>query len=138
MAPGFFNQSIGYAYTPRDFISFEAGLGLKQTFVNDKDLTPGFGVEDGKNIFSEGGFQSGISLSKEVLKNVTYTSRFETFSNLKKSLVSTDISWANEITGKINDYLSTTFQYEMMYDDDIVADELQTKQILSAGLLITF
>ena len=138
MAPGFFNQSIGYAYTPRDFISFEAGLGLKQTFVNDEDLTPSFGVEDGENIFSEGGFQSGISFSKEVLKNVTYTSRFETFSNLKKSLVSTDISWANEITGKINDYLSTTFQYEMMYDDDIVADELQTKQILSAGLLITF
>jgi hypothetical protein len=138
MAPGYFNQTIGYAYTPKDFISFEAGLGLKQTFVNDEGLTPSFGVEDGENIFSEGGFKTGISFSKDILKNLTYTSRFETFSNLKKSLVSTDFSCANEITGRINDYLSTSFQFEMLYDDDIIPDELQTKQILSAGLLITF
>lgn len=136
MAPGYFNQRIGYAYTPRDFISLEAGLGLKQTFVNDEDLTPSFGVEDGENILFESGFQTGISFSKEILPNVNYTSRFETFNNFKKNIVSTDASWSNEITGKINEYLSTSFQFEMVYDDDVVADELQTKQILSAGLLV--
>lgn len=136
MAPGYFTQSIGYAYTPRDFISLEAGLGLKQTIVNDDALVPGYGVEAGDNLLSEGGLQTGISFSKEILPNVNYTSRFETFNNLKKSIVSTDVSWANEITGKINEYLSTSFQFEMVYDDDVVADELQTKQILSAGLLV--
>ena len=138
MAPGYFTQSIGYAYTPKNFVSFEAGLELKQTFVNDDTLTPSFGVKDGKNIFSEGGLQTGISFRKKILKNVTYTTRFETFSNLKKSFFNTDIKWANEITGKINDYLSTSFQNEIVYDKDIIADELQTKQILTAGILLTF
>lgn len=136
MAPGYFTQSIGYAYTPRDFVSFEAGLGLKQTFVNDDALVPGYGVKAGDNLLSEGGLKTGISFNKEIMTNVNYTSRFETFNNLKKSLVSTDVSWANEITGKINDYLTASFSFEMIYDDDVVADELQTKQILAAGLLV--
>ncbi len=138
MAPAYFSQNIGFAYTPKDYISLEAGLGLKQTIVNDDSLIPSFGVEENNRVFSEGGLQLGISFNKEIITNVNYTSRFETFYNLNKSLVSTDISWANEITGKINDYLSTSFQFELVYDDDIIPDELQTKQILSAGLLITF
>jgi hypothetical protein len=136
MAPGYFTESIGYAYTPRDYVSFEAGLGLKQTIVNDEDLVPGYGVKDGDNLLSEGGLQTGISFNKEILTNVTYTSRFETFNNLKKSLASTDVRWANELTGKINDYLTASFQFEMVYDDDVIKDELQTKQILAAGLLV--
>ncbi len=136
MAPGYFTQSTGIAFTPKNFVSFEAGLALKQTIVNDDALVPGYGVEAGNNIFSEGGFTTGISFSKEILPNVNYTSQFQTFNNLKKSLVSTDVAWANEIVGKINDYLSASFQFEMIYDDDVVADELQTKQILAAGLLV--
>ncbi len=136
MAPGYFTQSIGYAYTPRDFVSFEAGLGLKQTFVNDDALVPGYGVKAGDNLLSEGGLKTGISFNKEIMTNVNYSSRFETFNNFKKSIVSTDVSWANEITGRINDYLTASFQFEMIYDDDVVADELQTKQILAAGLLV--
>ena len=136
MAPGYFNEAIGYAYTPTDFLSLEAGLALKQTIVNDDALVPGYGVKPGDNLFSEGGLQLGVSFNKEVFKNVTYTSRLETFNNLNKSLVSTDVSWENEITGKINDFLNASFQFAMVYDDDVIPDVLQTKQILSAGLLV--
>lgn len=135
MAPGYFSQNVGYAYTPRDFVSFEAGMGLKQTIVNDDDLTPGYGVEDGETVFSEGGLQTGISFNKEILTNVTYTSRFETFTNLKRNFDRTDVLWANELTGKINEYLTASFQFELVYDDDFTT-ELQTKQILAAGLLV--
>ncbi|MCR9133778.1 MAG: DUF3078 domain-containing protein [bacterium] len=136
MAPGYLSESIGYAYTPTDFVSFEAGLALKQTFVNDDALVPGYGVEAGENVFSEGGLQLAVNFSKEILTNVNYTTSFETFNNINKSLASTDVSWANELTGKINDYLTASFQLEMIYDDDVVADELQTRQILAAGLLV--
>lgn len=117
-------------------MSFEAGLALKQTFVNDDALVPGYGVEAGENVFSEGGLQLAVNFSKEILTNVNYTTSFETFNNINKSLASTDVSWANELTGKINDYLTASFQLEMIYDDDVVADELQTRQILAAGLLV--
>ncbi len=138
MAPGYFSQSIGYAYTPTNYVSFEAGLALKQTLVNDDQivLTQGYGVTPGDNVFSEGGLQLAVNFSKEILTNVNYTTSFETFNNINKSLASTDVSWANELTGKINDYLTASFQLEMIYDDDVVADELQTRQILSAGLLV--
>ena len=137
MAPAYFSENIGYAYSPVDFISLEAGLGLKQTYVGDEALVlaPGYGVQPGDNLFSEGGLSFGISFNKEILKNVNYTSRFETFSNLKRSLDRTDVGWSNEITGRINDYLTAAFQLDLVYDDDVIS-ELQTKQILSAGLLI--
>ncbi|MBO6794855.1 MAG: DUF3078 domain-containing protein [Balneolaceae bacterium] len=138
MAPGYFSESIGYAYTPADYVSFEAGLALKQTIVNDEAIVQakGYGVAPGDNVFSEGGLQLAVNFSKEILKNVNYTSSLETFNNVNKSLASTDVAWANEITGKINDYLTASFQLEMIYDDDVVADELQTRQILAAGLLV--
>lgn len=137
MAPAYFAENVGYAYTPVDYISFEAGLGLKQTYVGDEALVaaPGYGVKPGENVFSEGGLSLGISFTKDILKNVNYTSRFETFSNLKRSFDRTDVAWANEFTGKINDYLTAAFQFDLVYDDDITTD-LQTKQILSAGLLV--
>ncbi len=138
MAPGYFSESIGYAYTPTDYVSFEAGLALKQTIVNDEAIVQekGYGVAPGDNVFSEGGLQLAVNFSKEILKNVNYTSSLETFNNVNKSLASTDVAWANELTGKINDYLTASFQLEMIYDDDVVADELQTRQILAAGLLV--
>ena len=83
MAPAYFAQSLGYAYTPKDYISFEGGLGLKQTYVSDEALLPSYGVKVGDNVFSEGGLTTGISFNKEIFTNVNYNSRFETFTNLK-------------------------------------------------------
>ncbi|MCG8372335.1 MAG: DUF3078 domain-containing protein [Balneolales bacterium] len=137
MAPGYFTESIGYAYTPRDFISFEAGLALKQTIVTDDSLvvSPGYGIDPGENLLSEGGLNLGISFNKEILPNVNYNSSLETFNNLKKPVVSTDFAWANELTGRINSFMTASFTFEMIYDDDVIADELQTKQILGVGIL---
>lgn len=135
ISPLYFTESIGYAYTPKDYISFEAGLGLKQTYVKDDDLVSFFGIDPGDNLSSEGGLVLGISFKKDIMENVNYTSRFETFTNFKKTLESTDVAWANQLTGKINKYLNATFQFEMLYDDDITKD-LQTKQVLAAGVLV--
>ena len=103
--------------------------------MGDKNLVPGYGVEVGDNLLSEGGFTTGISFNKEIVTDVSYTCRFETFTNIKKSLSSTDVSWANEITGRINKFLTASFQFELLYDDDITT-ELQTKQVLSVGFLL--
>lgn len=135
MAPGYFNENIGYAYTPHDYLSFEAGIGLKQTYVGDEKLIPAYGVNVGTNLLSEGGFTTGISFSKDILTNVNYTSRLESFTNVKKSIGSTDVSWANELSGRINEYLSATIQFEFLYDDNI-SDKMQSKQILAVGFLV--
>lgn len=135
MAPAYFNQNIGYAYTPHDYLSFEAGVGLKQTIVNNETLLPAYGVQTGETLLSEGGFTTGISFNKDILPNVTYTSRFETFTNVKKSLSSTDVAWANELSGRINNYITATFQFELVYDDNVTT-ELQTKQVLAVGFLV--
>ena len=134
-APAYFTENVGIAYTPADYVSFEGGLGLKQTYVGQDALGPNFGVDPGENILAEGGLTTGISFKKDVLTNVGYVTRFETFTNLNKSVNSTDISWVNEVVGRINKYLTASFQFELLYDDDITT-ELQTRQVLSAGLLV--
>src|SRR5699024_12213027 len=37
MAPGYLSENVGIAYIPNDIYSFEAGIGMKQTFVSEED-----------------------------------------------------------------------------------------------------
>lgn len=132
-SPAYFTESMGVAYTPKEYFTAELGVGLKQTVVLDDTLTENYGLEPGENFRSEGGVSAGVSFEKEIFKNISYTSSFETFTNLLNGLKKTDIYWSNEIVGKINKTVQATSQFELKYDDDF-SNKIQLKQVLSVGL----
>jgi len=132
-APGYFTESFGISYKPYNFISVETGMGFKQTIVRIDSLAPLYGVSAGDNIRLEAGWAISMSFSKEVFTNVTLTSRLDSFTSVETGINSTDVYWSNEIVGKVNDFMNTTLQLELLYDDDI-SSELQLKQIISIGI----
>lgn len=134
-APAYLSEGVGVAYDPSPAFTFEAGLGLKQTFVNDDDLAPIYGLDAGENFRSEGGLTTGINFEKEVAEDILFASSVETFTNFLTPVDETDVFWANELVGQINSIVSASFQFELRYDNDF-SSEVQLKQVLSAGVSV--
>lgn len=135
MAPAYINEGVGLAYEPGNSFTFEAGLGLKQTIVNDDSLSAVYGLDPGDNFRSEGGLTTGITFEKQVAENIMYSSSLETFTNFLIPVRETDVMWGNELVGQINSIVSASFQFELRYDNDF-SSEVQLKQVLSAGVSV--
>lgn len=137
LAPLYIFESAGIQYKPVDFFSTQAGLALKQTFVNRQSLVTRYGVKPGDQWRNEAGITSSVSFEKVILPNVKLTSALETFTNLQNSYKDTDITFNNELTGAINSYLSANLQVAFLYDTD-TSKQVQAKQVLSVGVSFKF
>lgn len=133
MAPAYFQQGVGIAYQPVDYFKAEAGLALKQTIVTDDDLVTLYGLEAGNNIKNEGGFTLGLAFEQAVAPDFLLSSSVDTFTNVTKAVSSTDVYFSNELTGKVNDLISTSLRFDLAYDDDF-SNEVQLMQTLSLGV----
>ena len=135
-APALVTQNVGLAWVPGSYLSMEVGLGLKQTIVRDDRLATRYGLSEGDRFRNEGGLTIGIDFEKEIVKNVMYTASIGTFSSVGEALKATDVNVTNLLVGKINSYLNTTFQLNLVYDRDY-STELQVSQVLAVGFSIT-
>lgn len=133
MAPGYMQETAGIGYKPVDFVQVQSGLSLKQTFMADTSLSKRYGLRQGENFRSEGGFSMGASIKKAVAKNLVINSNVQTFTNFLQSVDSTDVIFSNELTGKINSFMNTNIQFVVMYDRDF-NDKIQVKQVIAVGL----
>lgn len=132
MAPAYFSQIAGIGFSPNDFFTAEAGMALKETVVRDTSLSTRYGLDPGKKFRFEPGYAVILEFDKTILSNVRLVSSVETFTNLQESLRKTDVNFSNELIGKINDYMNTSFQFVLVYDEDF-SREVQVKQVLSVG-----
>lgn len=133
MAPAYFSQGAGLAYVPADYISYEAGLAMKQTIVTDDDLETLYGLDEGQTVRNEGGITLGIGYEQTIAPNFQLSSSVETFTNVNRSISSTDIYFSSQLTGKVNDIINTSLRVDLAYDDDF-SDEIQVMQVLSLGV----
>lgn len=132
-APAYFTQIAGISYAPADFFTAEAGLAMKETIVTDTTLSTRYGLEPGSKYRFEPGYALAMNVETPIVSNVRLRSTVETFTNLQNHVRSTDVFFANELIGKINDFMNMSFQFVLIYDDDF-SDKVQLKQVLSAGV----
>ena len=135
MAPGYFTESIGFSYQPKEFFSSQIGIGLKQTYVRTDSLDSIYGLEGNSNIRSEGGLTIAVKVDKGLGETFNYSGEINTFTNFLIPVSSTDVIFRNELSGKLNSFLSTMIQFELMYDDDIVK-KAQLRQAIAVGFNI--
>lgn len=133
MAPAYFSQNAGLAYSPGEHFSFQAGLGLRQTFVRVDELATVYGLDEGENVRNEAGFNLGASLEHNIATNLVISSSVETFTNLAGPISSTDVLISNELVGRINNLLNASVRLDLAYDDDF-SNQWQVRQSLSLGL----
>ena len=119
-----------------------------------------FGVKPGETSRSEiGGYIRAIysknDFKSEFLKNVSFTTKIDLFSNYAENPQNIDVSWETLIAMKVNKYLTFNFNTHLIYDDNIavpsdknndgnietgesVRSQVQFKEIFGVGLSYKF
>jgi hypothetical protein len=162
-SPAYLLAALGMDYKPNAYFSaFIAPLTGKLTIVTDQNLSDAgaFGVTPGKKTLSEfGGYMRAIysknDFKNEFLKNVSFTTKIDLFSNYINKPQNIVINWETLIAFKVNKFLSASFNTQLIYDDKIkvpydlngngtiepgegIRSLVQFKEILGVGLSYNF
>lgn len=162
-SPAYVLFAIGLDYKPNGYFSaFIAPVTSKMTIVSDKTLSDAgaFGVAPGKKTLSEVGGYLRVIYSKndfksEFLKNVSFTTKVDLFSNYAKNPQNIVVNWEALVAMKINKYISASINTQLIYDDKIkvpfdrngdgtiatgesVGSKIQFKEILGVGFSYKF
>ncbi len=159
-APAYVITAVGIDYKPSAYLSvFAAPLTGKITIVTDTALSDAgaFGVEPGKNTKSEFGGYIRMIFTKndfktELLKNISFTTKLDLFSNYLENPQNIVINWETLIALKVNKYINVNLNTHLIYDDkvkigkdtnndgtlDRFSPQIQFKEIFGAGISVKF
>jgi len=169
MSPAWLQAAIGMSYSKKNFSIIVAPIAGKFTIVNDQQMADSgdYGVEaavidpltfqvltPGSNIRTEIGAYLYVTYKVDVMKNITYSTRFDLFNNYSDPNVDNrknfDVNWENMLTLKVNEYISTSFFTHLIYDQDIPIElteadgttysgpRTQFKSVLGVGMSYKF
>lgn len=153
MAPGYLINALGVEYKPNNqFQIFASPFTSKLTFVNDLSLSQqgAFGIAPGESVRREFGAFVKFLYNDEIAKNVTFKGKLELFSNYLNKPENIDVNVEALFNFKINKWLSASWSFNMIYDDDIDISVLdngvqvakgpraQIKNVLGIGLSYSF
>jgi len=129
LAPGYLNIGFGMDYKVEKYSVFLAPISGKFTFVTDDVLAAdgAFGVDPGKNARSEMGATVKFDYKTEVVKNVTFQTKLDLFSNYFHNPQNIDVDWNVLINMKVNEFLSANLVSQLIYDDDVKILDLETE-----------
>jgi len=141
-APAYVLLALGMDYKPNAYFSaFLAPVTAKFTIVNDDVLSAAgaYGVEPGKKSKSEmGGYLRVIysrgDFTSELMKNISFTTKIDLFSNYADNPQNIDVSWETLLAMKVNKYISVNLNTHLLYDDNIkVPFDLDENGTIDAG-----
>lgn len=151
-APAFLSEGIGLEYKPvKYFVLQLGGATIRQTFVSNdvvfantqKEVTEdgtkvfrSYGVEKGKKLLNEMGFQVVAAFDKDIAKNLNLKWRYQGFVAYAPKTKPVDHNISLVATAKVNKYLNVNFTLLGVYDADIVK-KFQLSEGLAVGFLFT-
>ncbi|HVZ56880.1 MAG TPA: DUF3078 domain-containing protein [Chitinophagaceae bacterium] len=139
-APAYILLSLGMNFKPVDYFSvFISPLTQRWTIVSNSVLSAegAYGVIPGERSRSELGAFLTASFSREIAKNMVYTSRLDLFSNYRNDPQNVDLYFTNVLAMKVNKIISANINLDMIYDNNAIA-RLQVRQLLGVGLSAKF
>ncbi|GAA4304268.1 DUF3078 domain-containing protein [Compostibacter hankyongensis] len=139
LAPGYVLASLGVDFRPAPYFSLLLSpLTSRFVIVADQRLANqgAYGVDSAHYIYLPGGnsrlmlekgkmlrYEFGAFLSaqfnKEIMKNITWVSRLDLYSNYFVNPQNIDVDWTSLLTLKVNKYITATLNTELIYDDDV-------------------
>ena len=137
--PAYFRESAGLKFDPSKNFRTRAGLGLKQTVVNDVMFAPLYTDDldtyEVEKLRSEIGLESVTNVTYQLKENLIFVSSLDFFSNLK-AFNEIDVRWDNLLSAKVVEFITVSFNFQLYYDRDI-SIQRQLKQYLAVGLSYT-
>lgn len=149
MAPAFLLVSPGFMYKPNaSFDVFVSPVTSRWVIVNGQNanLRKLYAFTDTtKSSLNQVGAFLTANLKKDIAKNISYTSRLDLFSNYRNNPQNVDVFWTNVIGFKVNKYIGVTYNFDLIYDDDVTDVKrpgrklgLQLKSLLGIGFTANF
>jgi hypothetical protein len=148
-APAYINIALGMDYKTEFMSLFISPATGKFTIVSDDVLSAAgeFGVDPGKKFRSEFGGSVRFAAKKELVKNVTASTKLDLFSNYFNNPGNIDVDWTLMLNMKINEWMSANLLTQLIYDDDIKiynpdtdhsAPMVQFMEMFGVGLSLKF
>ena len=132
-SPAYLTQSIGLTHD-RGWISQRFGLAAKETIVSIERVRPLYGNALDESVRFEAGLESFTKMKKELAPNVVLQSSLGVFAGFS-DIGNPDVIFENILSMKVNEWLSTNFEFVTVYDADVSKD-LQLKEVFSIGASI--
>ncbi|ULQ51142.1 DUF3078 domain-containing protein [Flavihumibacter fluvii] len=123
----------------------------------EKPLAATYGVNPVRKVAFEAGAYLSANFLKEIVKNVSYRSKLDLFSNylgkrdpytdekISSKPQNIDVYWTNNIIMKVNKFLNVTYNFDLIYDDDVKqfgpnknAARTQVRSLLGVGISAKF
>jgi hypothetical protein len=144
--PAYLTIAPGFDWAPTKWFSlFLSPLSGRFIYVSDDSLAPLYNVKAGKNLRTEIGAFLSAKFNRDIAKNVNIRSRVDLFSNYLENPQNVDVFWTNILTLKVNKFLNVTYNFDLIYDDDVRifgpntdAPRTQIKSLLSVNLTTRF
>jgi len=149
LAPGYLTLAAGGEYKPNDNLYIMASpVSGKVTFVMDEDLSnqSAFGVDSGSTIRTELGAIFNARYATSLMENISFETKINLFQAYREGAM-IDVMWDNLLEFKINDYFTSTFSTQLIYDEDVLFENpdsgemephVQFKHVLNIGFLLRF
>lgn len=153
LSPAYIYFSLGFDYKLKNkFDLLFSPLTSKSTIVaNPKVDETKYGLESGTAVKKEIGSYINFKMHLKLDENVFMDNKLELFSNYFHNPQNIDINFESKLFLKVNSYLSTTINFNIIYDDDIdipiyqkvngkkeilkYSKRLQFKELISVGFL---
>lgn len=124
--------SARWVIVSNDPYSYYFAGGVDPTTLEpETPLAALYGVNASRKVAFQAGAYLSATFMKEVVKNVTYKSRLDLFSNylgthdpitdekVSAKPKNVDVFWTNAIVMKVNKWLGVTYNLDLIYDDDV-------------------
>lgn len=139
MAPGFLISSLGVTYKkPKVYSVTLSPFTGKFTFVLNDSLSKAgaFGLDPGERIRSEAGLGLAANYEQKIYTNINFRTRLNLFAGYIP-LSRVDVNWEGTLLLKVNQFIKTTIQAQLVYDHDII-QKVQWRNVINVGLLVEF
>lgn len=135
-SPAYLSFGPGILYKRDDNLKVNiAPATSKMTFVDASMTLPDeayFGVEEGKSMRYELGFNASAYYKFVVVANVSFENILNLYSNYLEEAKNVDVDYQLNIVMKINRFLTTNINFQMIYDDNAFQG-LQIRQVFGVG-----
>jgi hypothetical protein len=136
LSPGYLMIGPGMLYKKDENFYFNLSPATsKFTFVDPNFTLPDgayFGVDDGKSMRYELGFNASAYYKVVVLANVTFENILGLYSNYLEDPQNVDVNYQLNVVMRINRYLTTNLSFQMIYDDNAYQG-LQVRQVFGVA-----
>jgi len=131
--PAYLTQTVGLGKSWQEAYKIRVGGTLKETFSSTRygyaddpetDEVETFRIEPGVSFTAE--------LRKGLMENILLASILDVFVNFK-GVDAIDVRWENQVTAKINSFVSVNAALDVLYDKDVSVTR-QIRQSLAVGI----